>query len=78
MYKSFIDNGIDVLFDDRDEPPGVKFKDADLVGAPIRIVVSSKSIKMNAVEIKLRKNKDFELISLDEIQDKIFDLLPLL
>lgn len=78
LYKSFIDNGIDVLFDDRDEPPGVKFKDADLIGVPIRIVVSSKSVKMNAVEIKLRKNKDFELILLDEIQDKIFDLLSLL
>jgi prolyl-tRNA synthetase len=50
--------GFDVLIDDRDDRPGPKFKDADLVGIPIRFIVSSKTIEQDAVEFKLRKNTD--------------------
>ncbi len=50
--------GIDVLFDDRDERPGVKFKDADLLGIPIRINVGERSLAKGGVEIKLRKTKE--------------------
>ena len=44
LYESLEDAGFDVLFDDRDAPPGVKFKDADLMGIPVRVVISSRSM----------------------------------
>jgi len=50
--------GIDVLIDDRDERPGVKFKDADLVGIPIRITIGDKALAEKSVEYKLRKGDD--------------------
>jgi prolyl-tRNA synthetase len=50
--------GCEVLIDDRDERPGVKFKDADLIGVPIRIVIGDKALAENAVEFKPRKSKD--------------------
>jgi prolyl-tRNA synthetase len=56
--------GVDVLFDDRDERPGVKFKDADLLGIPIRVVVSERSLADGRVEIKLRTEADKKMIPL--------------
>lgn len=50
--------GIDVLIDDRDERPGVKFKDADLIGIPIRLTIGDKALAEHAVEFKPRKSKD--------------------
>ena len=47
--------GVDVLYDDRDERPGVKFKDADLLGVPVRVNVGEKSLAKGAIEVKLRK-----------------------
>ncbi|MHC4588986.1 MAG: His/Gly/Thr/Pro-type tRNA ligase C-terminal domain-containing protein, partial [Planctomycetota bacterium] len=47
--------GLDVLVDDRPERPGVKFKDADLVGCPIRLTIGAKTLAQDAVELKLRK-----------------------
>jgi prolyl-tRNA synthetase len=54
--------GIDVLLDDRDARPGVKFKDADLVGIPIRVTVGSKTLANGKVELKLRREKEVRLI----------------
>lgn len=48
--------GLDVLIDDRDERPGVKFKDADLIGLPIRLTIGEKALAENAVEFKLRRD----------------------
>lgn len=50
--------GLDVLIDDRDERPGVKFKDADLCGFPVRVTIGEKAFAANAVEFKLRSSKD--------------------
>jgi prolyl-tRNA synthetase len=50
-----LDKGIDVLLDDRDIRGGIKFKDADLLGIPVRITVGSKSVKESNIEIKLRR-----------------------
>ncbi len=58
--------GIDVLFDDRDERPGVKFKDADLVGIPIRFAVGKKALAEGKVELKLRGQKEMVLVPLAE------------
>jgi prolyl-tRNA synthetase len=50
--------GIDVLWDDRDERPAVKFKDADLIGVPIRAVIGSKGLASGVLELRPRKEKD--------------------
>jgi len=54
IYKQLLDKGIDVLLDDRDVRAGVKFKDADLIGIPVRVTVGQKSLADGKVEIKLR------------------------
>ncbi|MCL1920787.1 MAG: proline--tRNA ligase [Kiritimatiellaeota bacterium] len=54
--------GIDVFTDDREERPGVKFKDADLIGCPIRVVVGAKGLAKGGVEIKLRTSKDVAIV----------------
>jgi prolyl-tRNA synthetase len=59
--------GVDVLYDDRDERPGVKFKDADLIGHPIRIAVGKKGLAEGKVEWKLRGSKDVTLVPIGEV-----------
>jgi prolyl-tRNA synthetase len=54
-----------VLFDDRDESPGIKFADADLIGLPIRMTVSAKTYEQGKVEIKLRSKSGKELVPMD-------------
>ena len=54
LYRELSAAGIEVIIDDRDERPGVKFKDADLVGFPIRIGVGEKSLAKGEVELKRR------------------------
>ena len=58
LYQELRDAGFEVLYDDRNESPGVKFNDADLIGIPVRLVVSGKTLKENAVEMKLRAQAD--------------------
>jgi prolyl-tRNA synthetase len=66
LYNNLIDSGLEVLFDDRDETPGVKFNDADLIGVPIRITVSERSLKKGGVEVKLRCSKEVISVKLYE------------
>lgn len=70
LYDKLTSAGIEVIFDNRDERPGVKFKDMELIGIPARIVVGKK-INDNLVEFKERKNGNQEDISLDEIVEKV-------
>jgi prolyl-tRNA synthetase len=58
--------GIEVLFDDRDERPGVKFKDSDLIGIPLRVVVGSKGLAEGKVELKIRKTGEVLLLPIEE------------
>ena len=58
IYAALGQAGLDVLYDDRDERPGVKFKDADLVGIPIRVAVGERSLAKGLVEIKRRRTKE--------------------
>ncbi len=58
--------GIDVLFDDRDERPGIKFKDNDLIGIPLRIVVGSKGLAEGKVELKNRKTGDVLTLPIED------------
>jgi prolyl-tRNA synthetase len=64
LYGELASSGIEVLLDDRSERPGVKFKDMDLIGIPVRIVVGDKNLPN--VEVKLRREKDAALVPLDK------------
>jgi prolyl-tRNA synthetase len=55
LYKTFTDTGVEVLFDDRDVRPGEKFADSDLIGIPMRLVISDKTCAEGKVEVKYRK-----------------------
>ncbi|MCZ6543740.1 MAG: His/Gly/Thr/Pro-type tRNA ligase C-terminal domain-containing protein, partial [Planctomycetota bacterium] len=69
--------GLDVLIDDRPERPGVKFKDADLIGCPIRLTVSDKTLAKDSVELKLRRERESkgELVRRDEIVARCADII---
>jgi prolyl-tRNA synthetase len=71
LYNSLNKNNIEVLWDDRKESPGIKFADADLIGNPIRIILSEKSIEKGGVEIKLRSEKSSEIIAIEGITDYV-------
>ena len=58
LYGKLQAEGVEALLDDRDERPGVKFKDADLIGIPIRLTIGDKALAEHAVEFKPRKSKD--------------------
>jgi prolyl-tRNA synthetase len=66
IYARLQGLGIEVLFDDRDERPGVKFKDADLIGIPLRLVVGAKNLAEGKVELKQRRGGEMELLSIDD------------
>jgi prolyl-tRNA synthetase len=63
--------GFEVLFDDRDERPGVKFKDADLWGIPLRVSVGKKTLAEGCVEWKLRRDKEHTVIPVDSTLDRL-------
>ena len=71
LYKELQSHGLEVLFDDREESPGVKFNDADLIGIPIRLTVSDRSLKNDGVEFKRRDLKEKTIIPLDDLISKI-------
>ena len=70
IYKELEAAGVEVLLDDRNERAGFKFKDSDLLGIPMRITVG-KDIVYGKVEFKLRKEADKEIISVDEVLDRV-------
>ncbi|MEO8862843.1 MAG: aminoacyl--tRNA ligase-related protein [Candidatus Saccharimonadales bacterium] len=70
LYKILQQAGVEVLYDDRDARPGQKFADADLIGIPYRVVVSSKTISGEAYELKKRTEDEIEFVSEDELIKK--------
>jgi len=75
IYRNLKNNKIEVLYDDRDESAGVKFNDADLLGMPIRITISERSLKKGGAEVKLRRKKDSQIVGLNELQSTISRLI---
>ena len=71
LYANLQATGVEVLYDDRDESPGVKFNDADLIGLPIRLTVSERALNQGGVETKLRNKLEKSIIPLDEIVEQI-------
>jgi prolyl-tRNA synthetase len=58
LEREFQGRGIEVLIDDREERPGVKFKDADLIGIPLRVTIGKKALAQGGVELKARRTAD--------------------
>jgi prolyl-tRNA synthetase len=75
IYQQLLNRAIDVLLDDRDLRGGVKFKDADLLGIPVRVTVGSKSVAQGNVEIKLRCESQSQKISIKEAADKTIEIV---
>jgi prolyl-tRNA synthetase len=71
VYQELQAAQIEVLYDDRDENPGVKFKDADLIGIPIRLTVSPRALKQGGIELKRRNSRERVIIPLDDIISQI-------
>ncbi len=76
IYNELITAGYEVLFDDRDDiSPGVKFKDADLIGVPVQVVVSDKNMKNGEIEIKERRTGDRYRIQISDFNQKIKEII---
>ena len=71
LYTRLGNTGVEVLLDDRDDRPGVKFKDADLIGIPLRITVSPRHLAENKVECKIRKTGEVSLVDIDRVVDHV-------
>jgi len=75
IYERLTDAGVDVLLDDRDLRGGIKFKDADLIGVPLRVTVGKRSVAQGNVEIKLRANAESETSPIDQSPERIIELV---
>lgn len=74
IYDKLLSEGIDVLYDDREVRPGVKFKDADLLGMPIRITIGPKGLAEGKAEVKLRREKDSVPVEISSLIDKVKEI----
>jgi prolyl-tRNA synthetase len=75
IYQELQKEGIEVLFDDRDDSPGVKFNDADLLGIPLRLTLSPRTLQSQSVEAKWRTEKEPQLLPLDNLAAEVKRLL---
>ena len=75
IYSALQNAGVDVLLDDRKDRAGVKFKDADLIGYPLRITVSKNTLENNEVEIQIRKSGEAITCVIDSVATKVTELL---
>jgi prolyl-tRNA synthetase len=75
IYQELRKVGIDVLFDDRNDSPGVKFNDADLLGIPLRLTLSPRTLRSQSVEAKWRTEKEAQLLPLDNLASRVKKLL---
>ena len=75
LYKELTDAGIEVLYDDRTESPGVKLNDADLLGMPLRVVISPRTLKNASAEVKQRREKTASILPLEGVAEKLRSML---
>lgn len=78
FYQELNQVGVETILDDRAERPGVKFKDADLIGYPLRIVVGGKAVEEGVVEVRQRRSGTTELIPVPQVVEQIKQLLKTL
>jgi prolyl-tRNA synthetase len=75
IYSELMARGVEVMLDDRDERPGVKFKDADLIGFPIRVTIGPKSLEQGEMEIIIRRTKEKISVPVEEVLTIIRQIL---
>ena len=75
LYQHLINLGLRVFLDDRDERPGFKLKDADLLGIPVRATISLRTLKSDSIEIKLRSKPDLRLLSIEKTPQAIKEVV---
>lgn len=75
LYNQLADQGVEVLIDDRNERPGVKFKDSDLIGIPLRITVGPKGLAQGEVEVKYRQDGTEERWPLDQVVERVKEFI---
>lgn len=75
IYKKLVSLGVETLIDDREESAGVKFKDADLIGIPVHVIIGQKTLKEGAIEIKLRKGGVSKKVKVEEAEREIETIL---
>jgi len=78
VYASLVKAGFDVVIDDRDERPGVKFKDADLIGIPLRITVGKRTVNEGVYEVKIRKTREDKILTRENLVEGLRELLKAL
>jgi prolyl-tRNA synthetase len=78
LYEGLRSAGVEVLYDDRRESLGARFKDADLIGIPLRLILTARSLQRGGVEVKVRSDAESQIVSIDEVvevvQSKIAEL----
>ncbi|MDA3902546.1 MAG: proline--tRNA ligase [Desulfuromusa sp.] len=75
LYQQLLALNVEVLLDDRDERPGIKFKDADLIGIPLRVTVGARNLKEGNVELKARNSGTTSMVSLGDITPQLQQLI---
>jgi prolyl-tRNA synthetase len=75
LYEDLQQRGAEVLLDDRDERPGVKFKDADLIGVPLRITIGAKGVEKGCVELRWRRDAKTEDVPIADAAERIDRLI---
>lgn len=75
VYRSLLEAGIEVLYDDRDSAPGVKFSDADLIGIPLIVTIGQRSLANGVVEIKERASGDRSEVMVSEVVESVISLV---
>jgi prolyl-tRNA synthetase len=75
LYMLLMDQGFEVLYDDRELSPGVKFADADLIGIPIRLTISNRSLSQGGAELKIRGSEAKTIVPLDGVVDYIKNIV---
>jgi len=75
LYQELLDKGVEVLYDDREETPGIKFKDADLIGIPLRVTLGEKNVKKGLLEIRRRKTGETLLVKKEDAASKIKEII---
>ncbi|MBE0430411.1 MAG: proline--tRNA ligase [Dehalococcoidia bacterium] len=75
VYRELQEQNIEVLFDDRDDSPGVKFNDADLLGIPLRLTLSPRTLQSQSVEVKRRTAQETDLVPLENLAVRVKELL---
>jgi prolyl-tRNA synthetase len=71
LYRSLLEQGVEVLYDDREASAGIKFADSDLIGIPYRVIISNKTLAEESVEVKKRNEEKAELVKIDGILEAL-------